>query len=508
MLMIQSYAHEKLTKNSRIACYLRKSREENDSDDTLSKHRMQLSEYVDTHEFKNVQWFEEVVSADSISKRPVFIELLSMIEDNEFDAVLVVHYDRLTRGSQIDNGLITKTFKDSDTLILTPSRVYDLSDESAELMSEVEGLLSRAEYRSIKRRMKQGKVNATKQGKHATGIVPFPYKRDKNTDMIYIDDEERKIAEFIISSYLSGWSTNQIAVKLNERKVPTVRGSVWRNNQILRLLTSDFHRGYVVIGKSYRDPNGKKQRQTDESKIVRVRGNHPVLIDETTARRIDRLIANKRPIPMRARQRAYVLSGIMRCGFCGSSIGFTTDRKREPHKIYLRKCLARRSDGIQKCNKNMGISESKLLEQVYADMVKYRETLFDQKSVKPKINVGRSPIEMNREIVEKATDKLERLKSLYVDGIINREEFNVRKTAVDLELMDAKAELEKLVPNEKVVNAEIVAERKEAWSSLDIENLFFGNSTAAEKNRAMQKLIDHIDFKRIDDTVHLNIVYK
>lgn len=167
----------KLSSDSNIIMYLRKNRSD-DEPISLEDHELQLDEFVQSRGFTNVTKMREVSSGNSIAKRPVFMEILNKVEKFEVDAILVVHYERLTRGSQMDNGLITEVFKDTETLILTPHRTYDFSEEDDELMSEVEGLLSRVEYRSILRRMKQGKINAIKLGYAAQGKILFPYMRD------------------------------------------------------------------------------------------------------------------------------------------------------------------------------------------------------------------------------------------------------------------------------------------------------------------------------------------
>ena len=37
--------------------------------------------------------------------------------------------DRLGRGSMIDQGIIGQTFRESETLVITPDKTYDLSDD-------------------------------------------------------------------------------------------------------------------------------------------------------------------------------------------------------------------------------------------------------------------------------------------------------------------------------------------------------------------------------------------
>jgi len=500
---------DNIEKNASIAVYLRKSREDVDSTDTLAKHRGQLSEYVATNGLTNTTWFEEIGSADSIAKRPVFMELLSQVEENEYEGVLVVHFDRLTRGSQIDNGIIAQTFKRSSTLIMTPARTYDLSDESAELMSEVEGLLSRAEYRSIKRRMQQGKVNATKQGKHVSGILPIPYFRDKNTGIVHIDPDKRKIFDFIVESYLSGMSANRIAIELNLRGISTVRGKTWRNRQVLALLKSDFHRGILTYGKLYRGPDGTMCKQTDPSKIISVPGIHEAIIDEATARRIDRALQDSQKIPTKSRSGIFALSGLMRCKACGATVSFTTDNKPEIPVVFLRKCKAMQQDGIHRCSANKGMKEALLLDILRGNMRDFKTTLFATTEGKnSRIDVGQSPIEMNEEIIVNATDKMERLKSIFVDGIIDRKEFDKRKHSIDVEVLQAKKELTQLKQNSEIVSKEIREQRNDNWTNIDIEGLFENQSDNDERNRIFHKLIERIEFLRVGDETDINVVYK
>ena len=55
--------------------------------------------------------------------------LLSEVEEGRYNAVLVMDIDRLGRGSMIDQGIIGQTFRESETLVITPDKTYDLSDD-------------------------------------------------------------------------------------------------------------------------------------------------------------------------------------------------------------------------------------------------------------------------------------------------------------------------------------------------------------------------------------------
>lgn len=141
------------------AMYLRKSRAEDgqDTDAILRRHRETLTEYASRTGLRVMETFQEVKSGESLYARPEMLRLLEEVEAGRFGAVLCMDIDRLSRGGTRDRGLIWETFKDAGTLIVTPSKVYDLSTESDEIMTEFYGLFASMELRQIKKRLARGR---------------------------------------------------------------------------------------------------------------------------------------------------------------------------------------------------------------------------------------------------------------------------------------------------------------------------------------------------------------
>lgn len=138
-----------------VAIYLRKSRE-NEEDDVLIKHRMELVSLAEKFNWKYVI-YPEVVSGDTISSRPEMQKLLRDMQEDLYDAVLVVDIDRLGRGEHEDQGLIKKTFTKTNTFIITPNKLYNLNEEADEDYYDMQAFMARQEYKMIKRRFRRGK---------------------------------------------------------------------------------------------------------------------------------------------------------------------------------------------------------------------------------------------------------------------------------------------------------------------------------------------------------------
>lgn len=95
-----------------VAIYLRKSREEEieTREETLARHERILNDYCMTNKLNIIRTYKEVVSGESIEKRPRMKELLNDVENGLYDGVVVVELERLSRGNQIDQA--KNLFKD------------------------------------------------------------------------------------------------------------------------------------------------------------------------------------------------------------------------------------------------------------------------------------------------------------------------------------------------------------------------------------------------------------
>ena len=128
--------------------YLRKSRMEEgmDTEEVLSKHRSALAKFAAEHDIHIIETFKEVVSGESLYARPEMLRLLQDVEEGRFDAVLVMDLDRLSRGRMKDQGIILDAFRDSGTLVVTPEKTYDLSDDLDDEMAESKTFMSRPRW--------------------------------------------------------------------------------------------------------------------------------------------------------------------------------------------------------------------------------------------------------------------------------------------------------------------------------------------------------------------------
>ncbi|MPY17021.1 recombinase family protein [Paenibacillus glucanolyticus] len=108
----------------------------------------------------------------------------------------------------------------SETVIITPNKIYDLEIDNDDVTFDFMSIFARIEYKTIKRRMKQGKEAGAKKGMWTNGKPPFPYYYDKNTRSVQVDETKRPIYRAIVEKYLNGTNLGHIAIWLTDNKIP------------------------------------------------------------------------------------------------------------------------------------------------------------------------------------------------------------------------------------------------------------------------------------------------
>ena len=133
----------KLPPFHRIVAYLRKSRADGEEsvEAVLAKHERMIQDYClrcYNAELPADRIYREVQSAETIAARPVMQRIIRMIQDREIDAVLCVDLQRLSRGDLSEVGELSKLFRYTGCLILTPVRTYNIADEYDRKFFEME----------------------------------------------------------------------------------------------------------------------------------------------------------------------------------------------------------------------------------------------------------------------------------------------------------------------------------------------------------------------------------
>ena len=309
----------------KVAIYLRKSRQDEEAEkrgehETLSRHRSTLFKLAKEQNLNIVEVKEELISGESISYRPKMLELLEEVKQGLYDAVLVMDIDRLGRGNMQDQGLILDTFKQSKTKIITPRKVYDLSNEFDEEYSEFEAFMARKELKLITRRMQRGRIKSVEEGKCISSNAPFGYKFEfegKNRFLV-VDDEKANIVKIIFDMYLEGLGAYKIANYLNSLGYKTSTGRDWYEKGIRDIIKNKAYCGYIVWNKVERKRNSS--RRSPEKQIESL-GLHEPIISEDIWNKAQEMRTKRSISPVHDNKKlTNPVAGLVKCKLCGATL--------------------------------------------------------------------------------------------------------------------------------------------------------------------------------------------
>lgn len=406
-----------------VAIYLRKSRSDIEEEkkalargevyDTLQRHRKELLTFARKNKLKIVDIFEEVVSGDTIEARPEVQQLLENAKAGKYDGVLVIAYDRLGRGDKMDQGLMEKTFKESDTLIITPKHTIDLNDEQGEMQADFEGFIARMEYRKIKGRLRDGKIRAIKEGKNISAYAPLGYYVD-DKQKLAIDEDEVHIPKLIFELALQGFGCNQICRKLHEMGITHRTGNIMGEKTIRDMIANPKYIGTQFYSRHSKNP-------------VIVPDAHPAIISKEDFEEANRLIKVRKPsndpnAPMRN-----PLSTILRCSTCDTAMVIKRSVVKGKEYIYYY-C---RNSWCDTVGTSMDLVVDELLKHLKQELaqvdVEYEP---EEKSQLPSIKQQLEKAQKKLKTIEKRRDNIH---DFLEDGTYTKEKFMDRMEKLDEE---------------------------------------------------------------------------
>lgn len=315
--------------------YLRKSRadleaESRGEEDTYARHERILFDLAKRHGILITHIYrEQPITGERISARPEMMRLLEDVEEGRWTGVLVVEVERLARGDTMDQGIVAQAFKYSNTLIVTPMRIYDPSNPDDEEYFEFGLFMSRREFKTITRRLQTGRVASVKEGKYVGNKPPYGYIRVKYPHgkgyTLEPHPEQAPVVKLIFSLYTDPdpekrMGTGYIARYLNEvLKVPSATGGKWTVPTLRDLIRNPVYAGYVKWGSRplVKRRNGASRPLKPADQWILVKGLHPPIVDEETFRRAQQIMDEKAHPRGPGGKVTNPLAGLIRCGFCG-----------------------------------------------------------------------------------------------------------------------------------------------------------------------------------------------
>lgn len=396
------------------------------------------------------------------------------------------------------NGIVSESFKYSNTLIITPTKTYDPNNEFDEEYFEFGLFMSRREYKTIRRRLHNGTISAVKEGMVVCS-APFGYDKYKLKGKGYSlkPNEHAKVVKTIFEMYTNGRNLGEIVEMMNTLDLkPPKGGKIWYKTTIQSILSNITYTGKV----RYTDKKTLKKRD-ENGKIILVKnptpdlyivdGLHEPIISEEIFYKAQAIYKSHQLADTRTKDDLELknpLSTLLKCKICGR----TMKRTSTASSTYIRICCKNYDVG----SSHLSLVEEKIFESLKILLDNYKLDL--KKSNKTSeisnlINNTNQQITQLNDELDKTNSQKNKLYDFLEQGIYDNDTFIERSQILAAKISDIKNKINELKNLKE--NYETQLERKEKIIP-NIEKVIelYPYADVYQKNKLLKSCIEKVEY--------------
>ena len=376
-----------------------------------------LTSYCSIHKWQIYDTYIDAGISGATIDRPELSRLSKDAKRKKFNTMIVYDLKRLGRSQRNNIAFIEDVLEKNDIGFISLTENFDTSTPLGKAMVGILSAFGQLDRDTIRERMMMGKIGRAKSGKPMmTSTIAFGYTYDRLTSSLNVNRAEAIIVKTIFDEYLGGKSLTKLRDYLNENGLLR-NGKPWNYHGVSRILRNPVYVGMIRFrGEIYK---GNHEPIIDTEIFERTQ-------DELKKRQLETYAFNKNSRPFRAK---YMLSGLIKCGVCGSPMEITLGTKRKDGTRNIRyQCVnrfPRKTKGIttyndaKKCD--TGFYEKADIEVYVLSQVKLLQlnqtrlnSMFEKVET---INVEDIENQINT-----LAKKLKRLNDLYLNDMISLDE--------------------------------------------------------------------------------------
>lgn len=510
--MFNHYNIKENLKPEEILIYLRKSRADDpllSVEEVLSKHETLLDEWVEKNLSAPIpveNRFKEVVSGESIADRPEFQKVLKLVESPSIKAVLVVEISRLGRPDTEEIGRITKIFRYTGCLVLTPMMTFDITNEYERDMFERELKRGNEYLEYTKKLLSRGRELSVKSGNYICSKPIYGYDKitimegKKKCPTLAINEEQANVVRMVFDAYVNeNVGTQNIANRLNDLNIKPPQNSVWTADTIRDMLENPHYIGkvkwnerkavLVVDNGEFR----KTRPKTAKGEYILCEGKHEAIISEE----LFNAAKEKRGRSHRTcdnKELRNPLATLLYCE-CGRAMSY---RHSTRGNLKYRREPRLTCNGQKYCG-NGSCSVPEMLDFV-ADMLRQKIAEFEMELNNNNVETNNYNEKLLKNLEKKLVDINAKELSLWesqVDPDMSKRMPSHIFQALTDKLVKEKEETEAaIVKARAAISAPIDYEKKRATFQKALDALFDDEKSVAEKNHLLKACIDRITYHR------------
>lgn len=495
--------------------YLRKSRADIELEakgelETLARHKRALLDLAKKMNLAIGEIYEEIVSGETISSRPIVQKLLAEVEQGKWRGVLVMEIERLARGDTIDQGIVARAFKLHNTKIITPTKTFDPNNEFDEEYFEFGLFMSRREYKTINRRIQRGRIASANEGKFIGSIPPYGYNKVKiKNDKGYTlepNEHEAKVVKKIYSMYLSGKGMQVIARELDDMGIKPRYRETWSKSTLSDILTNPVYTGklrwsYRKEEKYMVDGVMHKRRSVNKNPIY-VDGLHEAIISNNDFQAAQNTRLNN---TLNKTKASLILknpfSGLIYCGICGTMM--TRQGSGNKNKYDTMRCPNRKCKNV---SSPLFLIEQELLQMINEWIYDYSAQTKNTQLSATDPTLYYSQVETIEKELQKYTIQIEKTYDLLEQGIYTESIFKQRQSELSQKINEVTSKMTNLKLEITKIESNCKTHEEVIPKFINILESYKHAESAEQKNHILRQLITKFEYVKSEPNKKNNIL--
>lgn len=266
----------------RIAAYARVSTNSDDQLVSLKAQKEHYESYINESYIKlNPEWefaglyYDEGLSGTKKDNRTGLLDMIADPEQGKIDFILTKSISRFARNTT-DCLEMVRRLIDVGVFIQFEKENINTGSMESELMLSILSGLAESESISISQNSKWA---IQKHFINGTFIISYPPYGYINADgKMEVVPEEAEIVRTIFNEYINGKGAFLIAKELNERGIPSKRGTIWHPSTVQGVLKNEKYTGDVIFQKTYTDSNFNRHINYGEENQYLLENHHEAII--------------------------------------------------------------------------------------------------------------------------------------------------------------------------------------------------------------------------------------
>lgn len=501
----------------RVTDYARVSTDHLEQKKSLQNQVEHFEQYIK----QNPNWtyikgyVDDGITGTSDIKRDNFMKMIEDARSGKFDLIVTKEISRFSRNT-LDSIKYTRELLSYGVAVLFVNDNINTAMPDSELRLTIMASMAQDEIRRLSERVKFGMNRAIERGEILGNDMLYGYKKDKDTGVLNIIENEAKIVRRIYELYaVEELSLSKISKTLNSEGLKTCQGKNWCISTISRMIENPKYKGYYCARKSeIIDYMTKKIKyfEKDDWVIYEDKTRIPPIVDEDLWERANtRLMTRKKAFVMRKKDKSiyknrYLYSAKIYCAEHNTVFHRREFRKNKKDITWV--CSEYLKNGKTTCN-SPNIRESEL-DSIFKDLISKLQ--IDSNEIIDTLMNCYKHLEVDNGIdeeiksLEKEIDSLyakkDKILELSIQGGLSNEEFYERNNLFNDKINTLNKELNQLKADKENLK-ETTDKTKELQ---EILNLKVNSKSTITK--IISSLLDHIVISKISNdknNMELNI---